>query len=222
MQTTLKTNVQSEPLAPPTGVNCASRPDSVESLRANCYALLGALMAAPPTQQIVDVIRSIDDVEADGNGEAMAQAWHGLKLAGDSADDLEALNDEYHKLFVGLGRGELMPYGSWYLTGFLMEQPLAALRRDLRRLGFERQDDVKEPEDHAAALCETMGMIISGSSAEVPFDEQKQFFKSHIEPWIKQFFSDLQKAESARFYQAVGLFGESFFDVEARYFSMTV
>ena len=215
MQTTLKI----DPVQPETHVANITVVEPEDALRADCYALLGAVLAAPPNQAVVDAITSIQRFDAD-DGAAMARAWHGLRLAGESATDLAALDDEHHALFIGVGRGELMPYGSWYLTGFLMEQPLAALRRSLTELGFERQQDVKEPEDHVAALCEVMSLIAVNN--ELPFEVQQGFFDNHLAPWIGQFFKDLQEAKSARFYRAVGLFGETFIDIEKHYFSMPV
>jgi TorA maturation chaperone TorD len=150
----------------------------------------------------------------------MAAAWRMLAQAGERADR-DALDDEYHALFIGIGRGELVPYGSWYLTGFLMEQPLALLRRDLARLGFERQPDVREPEDHAAALCETMALLIGGDEA-AGLDQQREFFERHLAPWMGRFFRDMQGAESARFYRAVGYFGEQFMTIEQQYLGMAV
>jgi TorA maturation chaperone TorD len=142
-----------------------------------------------------------------------------LRLAGERAT-VESLDDEYHELFVGIGRGEVVPYGSWYMTGFLMDQPLAVLRRDLQELGFERREDIKEPEDHVAALLETMGLMISDDDTSV--DTQRRFFQSHMGPWMKTFFLDLQKASAARFYRAVGQFGEQFMEFEHKYLTMLV
>src|SRR5947207_13346366 len=101
-----------------------------------------------------------------------------------------------------------------------MEKPLAELRLDLKRLGFERNADVHEPEDHAAALCETMGLIAGGG--ELSIDAQRAFFDKHMAPWMGRFFNDLVTARSASFYRAVGLLGERFLEVERTYLSMLV
>lgn len=186
-----------------------------ERLRANTYGLLGALLAAPPSESLVTLLTRITPAEVGGGD--LAAAWEVLRLAGERARVAD-LDDEYQELFVGLGRGELVPYGSWYMTGFLMDQPLAVLRRDLAELGFERQADVKEPEDHVAALLETMALLIGEEQASV--DVQRRFFQSHMGPWMKTFFLDLQKAQSARFYRAVGQFGEQFIEFEAKYLTM--
>jgi len=189
-----------------------------EGLRANTYGLLGALLAAPPAQSLIQLLTRITPAEVGGHDD-LAAAWEVLRLAGERAS-VESLDDEYHQLFVGIGRGELVPYGSWYMTGFLMDQPLAVLRRDLAALGFERQADIKEPEDHVAALLEIMGLLISESDA--PVDVQRRFFQSHLGPWMKTFFLDLQKASAARFYRAVGQFGEQFIVFEDKYLTMLV
>lgn len=179
-------------------------------LRANTYSLLGRLMAAPPDTALLERLTGIAPA-ADDSVDLLGAAWQMLGQAAGRTTSRE-LDDEYHDLFIGVGRGELMPYGSWYMTGFLMEQPLSRLRADLSRLGFERQDGVTEPEDHAAALCEVMAMIATGGSGE-----QGAFFHRHMAPWLARYFRDMQAASSARFYRAVGQLGEQFMDVEARY-----
>jgi TorA maturation chaperone TorD len=166
---------------------------------------------------LLDRLKAIE-VGEDQQDTGMAAAWKTLAMAA-GRTTLEAVDDEYHALFIGIGRGEVMPYGSWYLTGFLMERPLAQLRQDLKMLGFERREEVKEPEDHAGALMETMAMMIvddRGFGAH----EQKQFFDRHLEPWIGKFFGDLQNASSANFYSAVGVLGSQFIEVEKQYLAM--
>jgi TorA maturation chaperone TorD len=199
------------------GEGARSAPDA-ERLRANTYGLLAALLAAPPPQSLIQLLTRITPAEV-GGGDQLASAWEVLRLAGERAS-VESLDDEYHALFVGIGRGELVPYGSWYMTGFLMDQPLAVLRRDLAELGFERQANVKEPEDHVAALLETMGLLIGDGDTSV--NVQRRFFQSHMGPWMKTFFLDLQKASSARFYRAVGQFGDQFIEFEQKYLTMLV
>jgi TorA maturation chaperone TorD len=149
----------------------------------------------------------------------MALAWCELSAAAHQAQasDLAA---EYHNLFIGLGRGELVPYGSWYLTGFLMEKPLVQLRRDLATLGYQRPTDNCEPEDHAAALCEVMAMLIRDATGSLQI--QRQFFETHLGSWMETFFRDLQGARNACFYRAVGGLGQTFMTLEKQYLNMLV
>ena len=202
-----------------------SQPDSAASLsmttladedrvRGNVYALLGNLLSAAPDRAMLELLRGITPEPDDDS--LMAASWQMLAVAASRADQ-ESLREEFDALFIGVGRGELVPYGSWYLTGFLMEQPLAKLRADLRRLGIERQPGVHEPEDHAAALCDTMALLI-GADFPATLAQQHDFFERHLEPWLPRFFRDLQKAESAHFYRAVGQLGEQFIDLESQAF----
>jgi TorA maturation chaperone TorD len=176
------------------------------------------LLAATPDDAILARLRAItaDDNSPQG---AMTLAWCELNAAAQQAQasDLAA---EYHNLFIGLGRGELVPYGSWYLTGFLMEKPLVRLRRDLATLGYQRPENVHEPEDHAAALCEVMAMLIRDATCSP--ESQRQFFDTHLGSWMETFFTDLQGASNACFYRAVGCLGQTFITLEKQYLNMLV
>ena len=188
-------------------------PSEEDQARSQVYRLIGALLARPPGEDLLKALQTI----ATGDG-TMKAVWSVLKQTASQAVAGD-LTDEYQELFIGIGRGELVPYGSWYLTGFLMEKPLAELRSDLARLGFERQANSSEPEDHAAALCETMSLIIA-NGVEVSFTQQRDFFRKHLAPWMGRFFADMAAAKSARFYRAVGLLGEQFLDIERNYLDM--
>ena len=144
-----------------------------ELARSGVYALLGALLTAPCSEALRDFITSIND--EDGNPHSTL-SWKNLKDEVSNANLTEAAQD-YHDLFIGLGRGELLPYGSVYLSGFLQEKPLAELRIDLGRLGFEAREDTHEPEDHAGALCEVMSIIV-GAPNEFSYDTQSNFLRS--------------------------------------------
>lgn len=192
--------------------------DDAERARADVYALLGVLLTRPPDATLLGMLQRIPPLEATGDT-TMAAAWATLKQSAAGAQ-IEALQEEFQDLFIGIGRGEVVPYGSWYMTGFLMEKPLAELRVDLQRFGLERQEDTREPEDHAAALCEVMSLL--ASDTEVTFTQQHDFFAKHVEPWMGRFFGDLAVAPTARFYRAVALLGERFLEVERTHFSMLV
>ena len=184
--------------------------------RSGTYTLLGALLNSPCSEPVVNLLTSIDI--SDSSGEALP--WSKLQ-SGIVNADLDDLAHEYHALFVGLGRGELLPYGSVYLTGFLQEKPLADLRANLQELGFEVTDNTHEPEDHVGALCEVMG-IMAGSPNEFSHETQMAFFSQHMGPWMMEFFDDLIKARESGFYRSVGEFGRAFIAIEKQYFAMEV
>jgi TorA maturation chaperone TorD len=127
---------------------------------------------------------------------------------------------EFDVLFIGLDRGELVPYASYYLTGFLNGRPLAHLRRDLRTLGLERLPGVAEPEDHMALLCETMAGLIGGGTAPSADVDEEAFFRRHLAPWAGRFFEDLERARAAVFYRPLGRLGRLFTSIEAQAWAM--
>lgn len=182
-----------------------------DAARAGLYSLLAALLREVPEAQLLDRVAGLD---AATGRDAFALAWEGLRLAAGQVTPAQA-DDEYHRLFIGLGRGELVPYGSWYQTGFLMELPLGALRRDLAALGFERAPGVHEPEDHVAALCEVMAQL--ALDPDIPVERQRGFFRAHIGPWIRRFCRDLDAVPAAPLYGAVGRLAAAFFEIEGRY-----
>ena len=183
--------------------------------RAGAYGLLAALLRAPPEQALLDHLVTLSP-QSDAEPDALAEAMASLADAARNHNPAQ-IEDEYHNLFIGIGKGEVVPYGSWYLTGFLMEQPLSDLRDDLRALGFERSADTHEPEDHAAALLEVVSVMIADASG---LTEQQRFFDNHIKPWLERFFADLGNARSADFYKHVAQFGVAFIKLELAYLSM--
>lgn len=184
--------------------------------RSAAYSLLAALLRKSPDLQLLEHVSQFAEVKPDTNDLSIAMNMLGLSASGSEADEVD---NEFHVLFIGLGRGELVPYGTWYQTGFLMERPLGILRDDLKKLGYERENEIHEPEDHIAALCEVMAMLIhDGRSHET----QKDFFNSHLQSWASQFFKDLIDADNASFYRSVGRFGLAFNAFENSYLSMQV
>lgn len=193
-------------------------PAAEDDARAGVYSVLGACLSKPPTQALLNHLAGIACGEASAG--SLAGAWAGLVEAAGRAD-VGDVEQEYNDLFIGVGRGELVPHGSWYLAGFLNDKPLADLRADLALLGIERQENVHEPEDHVAALCETMSLIVAEPEA-FDFERQREFFQRHMEPWLGKFFEDLKAAKAARFYRAVADMGKEFMSIESQYFSMLV
>jgi len=189
------------------------RLDDVDAARAREYALLATLLARAPDEALRKRLARIE-----GDATALGGAHRALAEAAAQAS-AETLEREYFALFTGVGRGELVPYASYYLTGFLHERPLARLRDDLRALGIERALELHEPEDHAAILCEIMAGLVSGRFA-AERERQKEMFERHLGPWLGRFFADLERAEAARFYRAVGAVGRLFIAIETDAFAL--
>ena len=189
--------------------------ENEQRYRASAYALLAALLRAAPDQALLDYVASLAPDDAD-EADELAVAMGELAQAA-RTQDIARLELEYNDLFIGIGRGEMVPYGSWYQTGFLMEQPLSELRDHLRALGFERSEDTREPEDHAAALFEVFSVMIGDVFS---LARQQEFFRMHMQPWLDSFFADLGQARSADFYRSVARFGAAFLKLESAYLSM--
>jgi TorA maturation chaperone TorD/DNA-binding transcriptional regulator YdaS (Cro superfamily) len=187
--------------------------DPVDAARGREYRLLAALLSSAPPQALLDQIARLPD-----DATPLGRAHAGLAEAASRAFASDLVR-EYFDLFVGLGRGELLPYASFYLTGFLNERPLSRLRDDLTALGIERVESNFEPEDHAATLCEIMAGLAEGRF-DASADAQRTFFERHMSPWMGRLFSDMETAESARFYRAVGALGRLFIEIEAEAFTI--
>ena len=186
-----------------------------DALRAQLYDLLAVLLRKPPSG---DYLAGIGVLAGDASG--LGQGIDALATVA-RASTPEGIDGEFHRLFVGLGRGELLPYASFYITGFLNEKPLAKLRGDMGELGMVRDAAAYEPEDNIGSLCEMMaGMIVGRFGDPVPVARQKDFFFTHIAPWAEHFFSDLEGAESATFYVPVGTIGKEFMQIEKHSFRM--
>jgi len=195
----------------------ASLIDQEDQARSGTYMILASLLSDIPSQDLIDYLRHIESPETGQDPGEIGDAWQTLKQEALHLD-LEKLDDEYHALFIGVGRGEIVQYGSWHLTGFLMDTPLSELRDDLRSLGFESNPDQKEPEDHISAICETMSILIN--SDDIESYQQRRFFIRHLHPWAEKFFRELQSAKSANFYRAVGALGERFIKLENLYLNI--
>ncbi|MEO1293572.1 MAG: molecular chaperone TorD family protein [Pseudomonadota bacterium] len=201
------------PGAPNAEARIALSPE--EQTRADFYAFLSGLLAHPPSEERLDQLAQLEPTDTE-----IGRAIAGLgRIAGRLT--AKTVRHEFHDLFIGLGRGELMPYGSYYMTGFLNEKPLAILRQDMARLRVERTPTVFEPEDNIATLCEVMAGLIDGRFGTVqPLSEQKTFFNRHIAPWAPHFFADLEKAKNSVLYAPVGMLGRTFMEIEREAFRM--
>jgi TorA maturation chaperone TorD len=195
------------------GKQMAGDIDEVDAARAQEYALLAALLLRAPD---ADLLTKLSKLRADASPLGLAHAALAESAAKTTADRVER---EFFDLFIGLGRGELLPYGSYYLTGFLHERPLARLREDLARIGIARAEGVAEPEDHAGILCEIMSGLASNRLPAPPNSDQLIFDK-HMARWIGRFFADLENAEAADFYKAVGALGRVLMNIETEAFEL--
>lgn len=186
-----------------------------DALRADLYRFLSALLANPADAGLLKRCAKLT-----GDETQLGRAISALaKLAGQATEG--SAEREFNALFIGLARGELLPYASYYMTGFLNEKPLALLRADMARHQITRAPNVYEPEDNIASLMEMMAGLIDGSFGDpAPLESQRTFFNRHIAPWAQHFFTDLEGAKGSVLYAPVGAVGKVFMEIEREAFRL--
>jgi TorA maturation chaperone TorD len=187
--------------------------DEVDAARADTYALMAHLLWRAPDAALLRRLA----MAPSGSG-ALVDLRREIAEAA-AATDAARVGREHFTLFTGLGGGELMPYASYYLTGFVHERPLADVRSDLHALGLVRTEGLSEPEDHIAFLCEVMAGLIRGVCGTDALTDAA-FFNRHLQPWAARCFADIAAAEAARFYRPVGRLGLLLIDIETQAFAL--
>lgn len=190
-----------------------------ETARSEVYGLLALLFYAVPAPELIANLRAAA-TDAPTAGAFLEEPWRTLVGVAREMSDA-AIQSEYNSLFGGIGKPEVYLYGSHFLSGFLNEKPLAKLRTDLGQLGLARDENMSETEDHFAYLCEVMRYLIAGDDVAVAnLTRQREFFASHLQPWVTMMCDDLQKHPQAQFYAALAGFTRAFMGVEVQGFDM--
>lgn len=190
-----------------------------ETARAEMYGVLAQFYYAPPDALMLEALR-VAVTEAPVAGGFLQDAWQNWVSVARQLDD-SAIQNEYAQLFGGLGKPEIYVFGSHYLSGFLNEKPLVKLRTDLSQLGLARAPSMPETEDHFAYLCEVMRYLIAGDDVELcNLTQQRQFFVTHIRPWIERMCEAMINHPKAQFYAALACLTRDFTNVETQGFDM--
>jgi len=182
--------------------------------RAEFYALLARLYAHGPDAGILQALGDADPWPEDPDN-PLGGAWNTLLLAS-QAMDADAADQEYTDLFVGVGKCEVNLHASYWLTGFMMEKPLVELRSDLATLGLARRPGATILEDHLAALCETMRVLIAGEAecTPAPIAVQRDFFERNLAPWVLLCCDATMQSPLANYYVRVAQLTALFMAVE--------
>jgi TorA maturation chaperone TorD len=187
-----------------------------DEMRAQIYRLLAGFLSRSPDRTSLDACSILEG----DDGEFGKAISNFAKMAGHITQ--EAADTEFHDLFIGVTRGELLPFGSYYQTGFLNEKPLANLRADMAKLGIARVGGLKEPEDHIASVLEIMAGLIEGIyGVQLSLTEQRNFFETHVNSWASHFFKDLEGARYSVLYAPLGTIGGLFMTIEQSAFEMS-
>jgi TorA maturation chaperone TorD len=203
----------------PTPLHFASADDGEELARAELYGLLARLWLAPPDADMLQKF-AVAVTQAPEAGALLEEPWMQL-VAALRATTVEEAAAEHEALFHGVGKPEVFAYGSFYLTGFLNEKPLATLRTDLQALGLTRDPLRAETEDHVSYVFEVMRYLIAGDDASVcNLERQRRFFRAHVQPWVEDLCAATAAHPRAQTWRALADFTRSFVQVEAQAFDM--
>lgn len=181
--------------------------------RAGLYALLARLWYAAPDAALLQAIAATNEMVAEGEQVALAEAWRQLQAAAAAAEP-PAVAAEYDTLFIGTGKSPVTLYVSHYLNAAAAERVLVALRNELQQLGLTRTGSTHEPEDHLAALCEAMRHLIGLGAADAALQRQRQFFTCYLSPAYNSLSEQVVIFDTANFYRHVARFTRAFFDIE--------
>lgn len=187
-----------------------------DQARANFYALLARLFYAPPDAALLQAVAAEPDIGAGDDG--LAAAWRELRDAARGAASVEALREEYETAFIGTGKAPVTLYSGAYSVRRSSDVPLAALRGELAALGLARRGDAGEPEDHIAALCDTMRYLIVAQERGI--ESQKRFFVRWIDPVAQPLCAAIEQSAQTAFYKYVGRMAKAFFSLEHAAFEM--
>lgn len=186
-----------------------------ELARANFYGLLARLFYAPPDEALLKALASADELDAED--ETLAARWREL-IAAAAVTPAEAVREEYDSTFIGTGKAPVTLYASAYSLRYTNETPLAAVRADLAALGLARRGEVGEPEDHIAALCETMRHLIAEQRGSL--EEQRHFYRRWLAPNVEPLCAAIEANERTSFYRVVARVAKAFFSLEQAAFEM--
>ncbi|MEP7181217.1 MAG: molecular chaperone TorD family protein [Betaproteobacteria bacterium] len=209
-------------------VALSRRIEPEDQARADFYALLARLFAAAPDAALLAAIAGAAPLavatridEAGDAAVGLARAWDRLRAAS-AAMDAAAASQEYIDLFVGVGTPPVNLHASHWIAGAMMQKPLADVRATLAGLGLARKAESAMVEDHLAALCETMRMLVAGdgkrSSGSIA--QQRGFFERHLAGWTNDCCAAIEQNSVANYYRPVAEFTEYFLALERDSFAI--
>jgi TorA maturation chaperone TorD len=201
----------------PVAIHRAAVPE--EAARADFYALLARMLAAPPDAALLAQLAAAEPIP-DGDPD-LVRAWHGLTQAS-SAMDPDAAAAEHEALFAGIGKCEVSVYAGFYGGAPSIDHPRVRIQADLAALGLGRRSDLTEPEDHYAGLFEVMRVLVAGGAGRSPATvaEQRGFYETHLKPGVARFFAALATAQHANYYRHVAAVGRAFTALETESFQL--
>lgn len=193
--------------------------EAEDAARADFYALLATLFHRAPDEKLLRTLSLAAPM--DGGDEALARSWAQL-VAASGVMDPDAADEEYQSLFVGMGKAPVSIYSAFYLGASPVGHPRVRIIEDLAALGLARRQGATEPEDHFAALFDTMRVLVAGGAGRAPagLAEQKRFYETHLKPAVGGFLAAVMQAPESNYYRKVAAVGEAFVGIENESFNL--
>ncbi len=193
--------------------------------RLGYYDFLAALLMEIPSRETLALISQRERLPGDAYPHAsLKEGWEIIDaFLDDRRGDSEvqkAVAQEFTELFLSLGGGQVLPFESKYIDGKLMDRSLARLRRFMKEIGLAKAPKLYEPEDSLAVELDIMRHLIANGLKETNGHHdrwlayQEAFLNNHLLCWAIDFFKDLEKAPSAKFYRGVAKVGYGFLFLE--------
>lgn len=172
--------------------------------------------------------------------ELLGDADTGLKNACDlyhpeigkiAPEDLDSLQFEYNRLFVGPARLIAPPYESVYRTGELlvMSEVTMDVRKAYGEAGLRMRNILKEPEDHIATELEYLVELqtrclaalddAAGNELVRNVSLQKDFLEDHLLLWVPQFCREIMRGSQMEFFTALGNVLDQFLRADSKVLS---
>ena len=169
-------------------------------------------------------IRSLSDSQSDEERNELAQASRELleftsQVRVMTEDErgilLKGLAVEYASLFLGVGPKHVYLAESVYLSEehMLYQAPYHEILRVYKSLGFAKDEDFREPDDHVAVEFQFMAMLCHWTAQNMEKHEienaltylnlQREFLEDHLTKWVPQLCNKLDDATTRGFYKAL-------------------
>ena len=201
------------------------------SFRQSYYAVLAALFRKEPSGELLQQLAGEIGARAQAARNLhplLGAGWEAIeRFVADTPPDRlsENVAEEYVQLFIGPLAAAVNPYESFYLTGRLLDRPLANVRTFLKSAGIEKLQEYPEPEDFLAVELEVMRWLIGKQMATADLNDERRwiklqadFLKEHLLVWGPDCAQDIERAECAKFYRSAAKILQGFLALELNFF----
>jgi TorA maturation chaperone TorD len=172
--------------------------------RAVLYHLLGGLLLECPARETLEGLsrhRVFEQLAAQAEDEELARGLHLMQAALEDTP-LEAIQNDYARLFLGVGEAKAPPWESAYRSEerLVWQEPAREVLRAYAeaRLGYEGMDRL--PPDHLGRELLFMASLAQESARP---ELEHSFLEQHLLSWVPAFARDVEGGAETRFFAGV-------------------